>query len=74
MKKEMCRIYGTYGAEERCIQGFSVEKPEGKRPLGSPRLRWGDEIKHGSSKRIDLAQNRDGWRTVANVVINRRVM
>jgi len=33
-----------YGREERCIQGF-VGKPEVKRPLGKPRLRWEDNIK-----------------------------
>ena len=25
----------------RCAQGFFVGKPEGKRPLGRPRRRWG---------------------------------
>jgi hypothetical protein len=24
--------YGTYGGDEKCIQGFLVRKPEGKRP------------------------------------------
>jgi hypothetical protein len=28
-----------YRGEERCVQGLVV-KPEGKRPLGRPRLRW----------------------------------
>jgi hypothetical protein len=28
--------------EDRCIQ---VGRPEGKRPLGRPRLRWEDNIK-----------------------------
>jgi hypothetical protein len=32
-----------------------VGKPEGKRPLGKPRLRWEDNIK------IDLRVNRMGW-------------
>ena len=30
--------------EERCIQGFGT-KPEGKGPLGRPRLRWQDNGK-----------------------------
>jgi len=34
----------TYGGEERCIRVL-VGKPEGKRPLGRPRLRWEDNIK-----------------------------
>jgi len=32
------------GGQERRIQGFGGE-PEGKRPLGRPRRRWGDNIK-----------------------------
>jgi hypothetical protein len=43
-KTEMGRTCGTYGGEERCIQGFSG-KPEGRRPLGRPRRRWEDNIK-----------------------------
>jgi hypothetical protein len=35
---------GTYGGGERCVQGFGW-KPEGKRPLGRPMLRWEDNIK-----------------------------
>ena len=43
-------------------------KPEGKRPLGRPRDRWGDNIKMdlhkvgcGYMAWIDLAQDRDRW-------------
>jgi hypothetical protein len=32
----MGRTCGTYGGEERCIQGFSVGKLEERRPLGNP--------------------------------------
>jgi hypothetical protein len=35
---------GTYGREERCIQGL-LGTPEGKRPLGRPRRMWEDNIK-----------------------------
>ena len=31
--------------EVRYVYSVSVEKPEGKRPLGRPRLRWEDNIK-----------------------------
>ena len=31
------------GGQERCIQCFD-EETEGKRPLGSPRHRWKDNI------------------------------
>jgi hypothetical protein len=34
---------GTHGGGERCLQVL-VGKPEGKRPLGRPRRRWGDNI------------------------------
>jgi hypothetical protein len=46
-----------------------VGKPEGKRPLGRPRLRWEYNIKMnlqevgwGGIDWTDLAQNRDGCR------------
>jgi hypothetical protein len=51
-------------------------KPEGKRPLGRPRRRWEDNIKMNlqevgwSMGRIYLAQDRDRWRALANVVMN----
>ena len=35
---------GAYGGGQRCAQGVGG-KPEGKRPLGSPRRRWEDNIK-----------------------------
>ena len=57
-----------------------VGKPEGKRPLGRPRRRWEDNIKMdlqevgcGSVDWIELAQGKDRWRTLANVVKNVRV-
>jgi len=54
-----------------------VEKPEGKRPLGRPRCRWEDNIKtdlqevgFGVMDWIKLAQDRDRWRALVNVVMN----
>jgi hypothetical protein len=56
-----------------------VGKPEGKRPLGRPRLRWEDNIKmnlhemgFGGMGWIELAQDRDRWRALANAVMNIR--
>jgi hypothetical protein len=53
---------------ERCLQGFLVGRPEGKRPLGRPRGRWEDNIKMDLREiRIDgtnwirLAQDRVRW-------------
>jgi hypothetical protein len=36
--------YGTYGGQEKCIQGL-LRRREGKKPLGRPSLRWEDSIK-----------------------------
>ena len=55
-------------------------KPEGKRPLGRPRLRWVDNIKMdlqevecGDVDWLELAQDRDSWRALVNAVMNLRV-
>jgi hypothetical protein len=52
-----------------------VGKPEGKIPLGRPRRWWVDlrEIWDGMDW-IDLAQDRDRWRTLENTVANLRVL
>jgi hypothetical protein len=57
-----------------------VGRPEGRRPLGRPRRRWEDNIKMnlqevgwGGMDWIDMAQDRDTWRAVVNVVMNLRV-
>ena len=56
-----------------------VRKPEGKSPLGRPRHRWEDTIKMdlqevgcGGMNWIDVAQDRDRWRALVNVVMNIR--
>jgi hypothetical protein len=67
--------------EERKLYKVLVEKPEGKRPLGRPRLRWEDgirmdlrEIGLGGVDWIRLAQDRDRWRAVVCAVMNLRVL
>jgi hypothetical protein len=57
-----------------------VGKPEGKRPLGRQRHRWVDSIKidlleidWGGVDWVGLAQDRDKWRALVNVVMNLQV-
>jgi hypothetical protein len=57
-----------------------LEMPEGKRPLESSRRVWADNIKMhlreivwGGMDLIDLAQDRDQWRALVNMVMNHRV-
>ena len=66
--------------EEREAYRILVGKPEGKRPLGRPRLRWVDNIMMDLQKVgcgyvdwIGLAQDLDRWRTLLSVVMNLRV-
>jgi hypothetical protein len=77
----MGRAY-TYSAhgETRNAYRIVVRKPEGKRPLGRRRRRWVDNIKidlreigWNDVDWIDLAQDRDQWRALANTVMNLRV-
>jgi hypothetical protein len=72
----MCRACSRNGAN-RSAHSILVVKPEGKRPLGRPRRRWLDNIKvdlkemvWGGMDWIDLAQDRDQWTTLVNMVIN----
>ena len=65
--------------EERGAYRFLVGKPEGKRKLGRPRLRWVDfrmdlqEVGCGYVDWIGLAQDRKRWRTLVSAVMNLRV-
>jgi hypothetical protein len=65
--------------EGRGVYWILVWKPEGKRPLGRPRRRWGDEIRVdlqevgcGCTNWIELAEDRDRWRALVNRVMNLR--
>jgi hypothetical protein len=71
----MGRICGTYGGEERCIQGFSREGDHLEDP-GIDRwiiLKWRFERGVGGGgcmHWINLAQDRDKWQALVNVVMN----
>jgi len=57
-----------------------VGKPEGKRPLVIPRREWEDNLKMdlqevgcGGMDWIEVAQDRNRWWALVNVVMNVRV-
>jgi hypothetical protein len=67
--------------EERKVYKVLVGKPEGRRPLGTPRRRWEDGVRMdlgetglGGVDWIRLAQDRDRWRAVVSAVMNLRVL
>jgi hypothetical protein len=70
-----CSTYGW-----RDVYRVLVGKPEGKRSLGRPRLRWEDNIRmdlqevgRGCEDWIGLAQDRDRWWALVSAVRNLRV-
>jgi len=72
-------MWRVWGRGEGCT-GFWWGNLEGKRPLVRPRLRWEDNIKMdlqevGGVWRdwMELAQDRDRWRTLVSTVMNLRV-
>jgi hypothetical protein len=64
--------------EGRGVYRALVGNPEGKRPLGRPRIRWEDSNKMGvvcgGMDWIELAQDRDRWPTLVKEVMNLRVL
>jgi hypothetical protein len=66
--------------EGRGVYRVLVRRPEGKRPLGTPRRKWEDNIKLDlreigidGANWIQLAQHKVQWRAYVNTVMNLRV-
>ena len=68
----------AHGGGEKCAQGSSGET-RGKETIGRPRRRWEDNIRMdlrevgGVGDWMELAQDRDRWRALVNMVLNLRV-
>jgi hypothetical protein len=63
--------------EKRNTYKLLVGKPEGKRPLGSSRHRWVDNIRMdlgevgwGDVDWIGLGQDKNRWKALVNLVLN----
>jgi hypothetical protein len=66
--------------EKRNAYRILMGRPEGNRPLRTPRRRWVDNIKMdlgeigcGGMDWIDLVQDRGWWSALVNTVMNRGV-
>jgi hypothetical protein len=63
--------------EKRNAYRIFVGNPQGMRPLGRPRRRWVDNVKMDLGEIgwdgmdwIDLAQDRNQWRALVNMIMN----
>jgi hypothetical protein len=63
--------------EGRGVHRVLVWRPEGRRTLGKPRRRWGDNIKRDLQEVggdcgdwMERAQDRDSWRALVSTVMN----
>jgi hypothetical protein len=80
LSRMSCARHVAQMGEGRGVYRFLVGKPEGKRALERTRCRWEDNIKMGLQEIacrgmdwIELAQHRDWWPALVNVVMNLRV-
>ena len=66
--------------EGRSALKILTGKPTGKRPLGTPRRRWEDNIRMDleeigiyAGNWVDSVQDRDYWKALVNTALNLRV-
>jgi len=78
-QNEISGARSAYGGEEKCIQGFGGETL-GKEATWETRAWIGDNVKMdlhevgcGGRDWNELAQDRDRWQALVNVVMNFRV-
>jgi hypothetical protein len=76
---EMGKTYSING-EKTNVYRILGGKPERKRPLGRPRLKWVDnikmdlrEIRWDGMDWIELGQDKDRWKALANTLMNLQV-
>ncbi|PSN31838.1 hypothetical protein C0J52_27377 [Blattella germanica] len=58
--------------DERGVRRILEGKPEGKRPVGRPRMKWENNINHDQREKT-LAQHKDVWRAYVRTAMNLRV-
>ena len=81
IKTRMRRVeHAPCMGDRRCAYTALVGRPEGKRPLGRPRYRRKNnsnmdhqEMGWGGMDCINLAQDRDRWQVLVNVVMNEQI-
>ena len=83
IKSRRLRWAGHVARMEEGRSAFKIltGKPTGKRPLGSPRRRWEDNIRMdleeigiNAGNWVDSAQDMDYWRALVNATLNLQVL
>ena len=79
-RRLICAGYVARMEEGRSAFKILTGKPSGKRPLGTPRRRWEDnigmdleEMSINAENWVNSAQDRNYWRALVNAALNLRV-